>query len=219
MDQLKQLLRQASSKERQALAEILGTKDASPDNIIDSFWKQSQSVFVYLGGRQPSWIKIVHQVADKLKVPYQQFETAKEVEIKIAQKVMETVWEKMTPEQRQQMEERLRETAQEFDKGKELIGSASIFAALTAAQMSGFGVYLLATTTLGALSGAIGVTLPFALYTTMTSTIATVIGPVGWLGAGLFAIWKLTGANFKMLVPAVVYICALRARIDGKIKH
>ena len=129
---------------------------------------------------------------------------------------METVWEKMTPEQREQMEESLRETAKEFGKGIEFASGASIFAALTAAQLSGFGVYLLATTTLGSLSGVIGVTLPFALYTTMTSTIATIIGPVGWLGAGLFTVWKLTGTNYKKLIPAVVYICALRARLDGK---
>ena len=68
MDKLKQLLRRAETSERAALAEILGTKDPSPNNIIDSFWKECQSMFGYLLGKEPSWIKIVRQVADKLKI-------------------------------------------------------------------------------------------------------------------------------------------------------
>ncbi len=81
---------------------------------------------------------------------------------------------------------------------------------LTAAQLSGFGVYLLASTTLGAITGAIGITLPFAVYTAMSSAIAVIIGPVGWIGAGLFAVWQLTGANYKKLIPAILFVCALR---------
>ena len=63
------------------------------------------------------------------------------LEVKISQKVLETVWEKMTPAQREQMEAELQRTAQEFDKGGALAGSMSIFTALTAAKLSGFGVY------------------------------------------------------------------------------
>ena len=109
------------------------------------------------------------------------------------------------------MEEELRRAAQKFDKGGALVGSTSIFAALTAAQLSGFGIYLLASTSLGALTGVLGVTLPFAAYTMMSTAIATIIGPVGWIGAGLFLIWKLTGPNYKRLIPAILYISMLRS--------
>ena len=87
-----------------------------------------------------------------------------------------------------------------------------MFGALTAAQLSGFGVYLLASTSLGALTATLGVTLPFAVYTTMSSTIAALIGPVGWIGAGLFTIWKLTGPNYKRLIPAILYVVMLRSK-------
>jgi uncharacterized protein YaaW (UPF0174 family) len=49
----------------------------------------------------------------------------------------------------------------------------------------------------------------------MSSAIAVIIGPVGWLGAGLFAIWKLTDANYKRLIPAILYVSALRAKQQG----
>ena len=133
----------------------------------------------------------------------------------MAQKVMETMWEKMTPQQKREMEEQLRKTASQFDKGGELLGSSSIFLALTTAKLSGFSIYLLASTSLGALTGMIGITLPFVVYTTMSSTIALVLGPVGWIGAGLFTIWQLSEPSYKRVIPAILYICVLRARLDG----
>ncbi|WP_373527723.1 hypothetical protein [Nostoc sp.] len=42
------------------------------------------------------------------------------MEVKIAQKVMETMLEKMTPEQKREMEQQLRKTASQFEKGGEL---------------------------------------------------------------------------------------------------
>ena len=79
-------------------------------------------------------------------------------------------------------------------------------------QASGFGVYLAATTALGFTTSAIGITLPFAAYTGLSSTIAFVIGPAGWLAAGLWGAWKVTQAEWKKLVPVVLYIASTRAR-------
>ena len=92
--------------------------------------------------------------------------------------------------------------------GPDLKGPATTFALLGAAQASGFGIYLASTTALGFLTHAVGVTLPFTIYTGMTSTIAFLIGPAGWLGAGLWGTWKLTEPEWKKLVPALVCIVA-----------
>ena len=61
-----------------------------------------------------------------------------------------------------------------------LMKVGSVIRTLTAANLSGFGVYVLATSTLGAITGAIGLTLPFAAYTGLSSVISTDLDPVGW---------------------------------------
>ncbi len=212
MKKLRKLLQHATEEEIRGLAEILECESPTPDSIIDYLWWNSTSIFGYIFESEPSYKNIVRQVANKLNVDYKQYHSTREIEIKIAQKIMETVWEKMTPEQREEMEEELRKTAQKFDKTGSLITSAGIFGTLTAAQLSGFGVYLLASTALGAITSGLGIALPFAVYTTMSSAISIIIGPVGWIGAGLFAIWKLTGPNYKKLIPAILYICMLRSK-------
>ncbi len=218
MREMREILHEASAEERRALAEILDTDNDTFEGIVDAFAWNAQSIFGYLFDDQPSYSQIVRQVAKELDIRDTSL-SIKNLEVKISQKVLETVWEKMTPVQRKRMEAELYRTAQKFDKGGALTGSTSIFAALTAAKLSGFGVYLLASTSLGALTGAIGVTLPFAIYTTMSSTIAVILGPVGWIGAGLFAIWKLTGANYKRLIPAVVYVSMLRAHQEEQARR
>ena len=68
---------------------------------------------------------------------------------------------------------------------KNQISSLSGITALGAAQLSGFGVYLLASSTVGAITSVLGITLPFAFYTGMYSVISFVIGPVGFLVMGV----------------------------------
>lgn len=210
MDQLIELLTNSSEEERNGLARILDISESDPHSLVESIQWNSQSIFGYIFNSNDSYKPIVRQVADKLGIEYKKYDTVSDVEKKIAQKILETVWEKMTPEQRKEMEEELRKTAKEFDKSGSLATSASMFAALTAANLSGFGIYLAASTALGAITSFVGITLPFAVYTTMSSAIAVAIGPVGWIGMGLFAIWSLTGPNYKKLIPAILYVSLLR---------
>ena len=91
-------------------------------------------------------------------------------------------------------------------------GAATTLAALGTAQASGFGVYLGATTALGFLSHAFGVTLPFAVYAGMSSTIAFLIGPVGFLAAGAWLGWSLTGPEWPRITRGLLHIIAMRAK-------
>jgi hypothetical protein len=56
---------------------------------------------------------------------------------------------------------------------------------LGAAQLSGFGAYLLASNTIGAFTSLVGVSLPFAFYTGMSLVISVVIGHAGLLRAAI----------------------------------
>ena len=213
-DSIHRVLDKATPKERRALAEILESESPHSEHILEAFRWNCQSIFGYIAGSDPSYSQIVQQVAEKLDINPVDM-AVEELEVEIARKVLETAWSKMTPEQREEMEAELQRAAQKFDEGGELTGSASIFAALTGAQLSKFGVYLLSSTTLGTLKDVVSVTLPFVVYATMLRAIAVITGPVGWSGAGMFAIWKLTGANYKRLIPAILYVSALRAKQQG----
>ena len=98
-----------------------------------------------------------------------------------------------------------------------LRGPARTAAALGLANAAGFSLYTASTTALGFVTHAVGITLPFAAFTGLTSSIAFVIGPPGWLGVTAYAFWKGTSTNWEKLVPAVVYMINVRAekRLDS----
>jgi uncharacterized protein YaaW (UPF0174 family) len=121
----------------------------------------------------------------------------------------------MTPSARKnffEAEVDLKEVAADAKIGVNIKGQVAAFSAISAAQASGFGVYLLATTTLGALTHAVGITLPFLVYMGLTKAISIAIGPIGWAGLGLSMFWKLTGPDWKRLLPALVYIITVKHR-------
>lgn len=57
-------------------------------------------------------------------------------------------------------------------------------------------------------------TLPFAAYTGLTSTLGVIIGPVGWVGLASYGIFKLGSPNFKKTIPSVVFIHTVRSRLE-----
>ena len=95
-------------------------------------------------------------------------------------------------------------------------GPATTLAGLAIAQGSGFGVYLGATTALGFLSHAVGVTLPFAIYAGMTSTIAFLIGPFGFLGAGAWFGFRILGPEWPRILRGVLHLIAMKAKYAYK---
>jgi uncharacterized protein YaaW (UPF0174 family) len=95
-----------------------------------------------------------------------------------------------------------------------LSGPVTTLAALSAAQASGFGVYMGATTALGLASHALGVTLPFAVYTGMTSTIAFLIGPIGFLATVGWLAHVFTSPEWARIVRGLLHVIAMRAKYD-----
>jgi uncharacterized protein YaaW (UPF0174 family) len=83
--------------------------------------------------------------------------------------------EALTPEQQHIMLEWRQDSGELHLEGLLVSGGTML-----AAKMSGFGVYLLASTVLGSLTKALGLTLPFAVYMGMSQAIALVLGPIGW---------------------------------------
>lgn len=163
----------------------------------------------------PSYEELVKGAANKLKV-YDGLANIENCESYISHAVMISALTKMTPAQRAQFFQQpidLPNIAKDAGVGKNsMAGTASTFAALSAAQASGFGIYLASTTALGFATSAVGIALPFAAYTGMTTTIGWIIGPAGWLVAGLWGSWQLTQPEWKKLIPTVLYIINTKSK-------
>lgn len=91
----------------------------------------------------------------------------------------------LTQQEKQNLEAELTKQAQKEGFNNAEIASISSLATIGAAQLSGFGVYLLASSTVGAITSFVGITLPFAFYTSMSSVISFAIGPAGFLLAAI----------------------------------
>ena len=169
--------------------------------------------------------KLVH--VDAMPTDYMEFV--------ITEKLIEIIWDGMTPENRRTLLksiigelsdfDNLKDTDKDLLKGeltrllnsekgvdKEAIKSIIPLLAISAGQISGFGAYIFATTAAATLAGAIGITLPFAFYTALTTGLSFLLGPVGMVAAGLFAGAVIMKPNYRRLYPAISVIAQIRNR-------
>ena len=96
---------------------------------------------------------------------------------KIAKEIFNNLKE-MPPEMREKLKSELGVEELTNDSIKKAMLAGSFAAAFTiVVQVAGFSAYVIAVKTLAAVAGFIGITLPFAAYTTLTSMIAFVSNP------------------------------------------
>jgi len=159
----------------------------------------------------PDYLGILKIVSGHLGIENKDANSVAVLEAEIVTTVFESAWNRLSQDDKKRIEEAYlnSEVLDPFFKDK--IRVLGLFGALTAAQVSGFGIYLLATSGLGAITGLIGVTAPFVLYTGLTSLISVAIGPVGWLAAIGYAIYKFDKPKYKALVSVVLFLASARA--------
>jgi uncharacterized protein YaaW (UPF0174 family) len=159
-------------------------------------------------GEVLSYSAIVRKIAKKLKARHPLAASTHIVERAIVAKLWNEAVAKLSPDEVKKLKVKAVEVAQQH--GKSLTGEMAGFAAISAAQLSGFGVYLLGSTLLGALNGALGLGLSFGAFTGLSSMISTAIGPIGWAFLGFAALFKMAAPNYKKVIPVVILIAVSR---------
>lgn len=104
-------------------------------------------------------------------------------EKKRANKKIDEQLEKMSEERREAIKDALNieELSGEVLR-KAILSSSGPLATIGIVSLSGFGAYIALTTVMHAIfTTALGVTLPFGVYTAATSGLAILAGPIGWL--------------------------------------
>ena len=149
------------------------------------------------------------KVAKKLKIKKDFFyENISDIEKDIVQTLFNNQISKLNINDREKLEITLKK---EFSNTN-LATSGKALTALTAANLSGFSLYLMSTTLLSFTTGILGITLPFAAYTGLSSAIHLIIGPYGWAALGIYTVWNLTNTKYDKIIPVIIYIHNLKLR-------
>jgi uncharacterized protein YaaW (UPF0174 family) len=213
------LLERAAPEDLKNLAKILKHDGPSrPNEIADRFHSLRRGIagrFLTLEG---DYKQLVTDVADHLEIdwegllrsrPWKEV-SADEIEDAIVLVTFQKLFEKLSPEERRALAEELAKASNDPN----LVGQILTGGAMVLARLSGFQIYILATTVVGALTSALGITLPFAIFTVATRAISVVLGPIGWIFLGASVIFQLSRANWARLVPGVVYVSYIRKKLN-----
>lgn len=129
-----------------------------------------------------------------------------ELEDEILAYVAEEIYRVLTPEQKQKVNADLERIA------RNVLGNPCALALgaggmLSVASLGGFGTYTLMSTLLH--TASLG-TLSFGAYTTASSVLSVVLGPVGWAALGAYSLFALGSPRFKKMLPVVVAVALIR---------
>lgn len=214
-----EVLRRASQDERDSLRAILRMDSETDAAALIGLVRRAGSdeaarKFREWRGEDPdvSYDEVVRDVCSKVGAPAEGLLAAQERAAVYAS--FDELKGNFTPEA---LKKAMAEIPDLSDQQKrDLVAAASAGGAIALAQLSGLGVYIMASSVIGAMTSALGLTLPFAFYMTMSKTISVVIGPIGWAALGGWILHKLTGPNLRKTVPAVLLIAAVRSRLELK---
>lgn len=206
------VLEHATKEERGNLSVILGIDaGAAPTAIVEALRKAGSHglMSVMRGGHVP-YEEVVKDVAEELGAKgFDKTASAADLEKQAVGAAIDQMLAKASPEERKAM---LAELAKNQPTSS-ATGLITATGGLVLANLSGFGLYMAASSSLAAITGAVGLTLPFAVYTGLSSVLGVVTGPVGWAALALAALVKFGGAEYKKTVPGVIAIASCRARL------
>jgi|CXWL01.1.fsa_nt_gi uncharacterized protein YaaW (UPF0174 family) len=135
----------------------------------------------------------------------------------ICEKLWADTWNQLNPQQRTDLLLKLDPNDRLKDKKAGLMvagGTAALAILGTTEFVAGFQFYVTMSVTVSTVAGWFGVTLPMAAYTTSSSVIAFLAGPVGWAIAGVGAVtsaYFLGKADPQKTAALIVQIHVIKA--------
>ena len=98
-------------------------------------------------------------------------------------------YDNLTDEEKKKFDDEIESIALKNGISSAQFKSLGVVGTLLTANASGFGLYIMASTIVGSVSSILGITLPFAFYTGMSSVLSFITGPIGiTIGLAIFAI-------------------------------
>jgi uncharacterized protein YaaW (UPF0174 family) len=131
-------------------------------------------------------------------------------EQEILKKFTENIYQHITPEQKIEVDKRIRDFAKTAP-GISTRGLGTSAAFIAAASAGGFAPYMLLSTVISTVTGGMA---GFGVYTAASSALHVLIGPAGWAALGAAAIYKIGGPNQQKCLKAALAIALLRGKLE-----
>jgi len=209
---LGRLLLRANPDELAGLAAILGERNCAVRSLTEALLKKSRSKLGSLfANRRPTYSDALDVVGDACELQRENL-TDPEFERALVDTIYVRALSEMSEDARREVISQaadLLHSSSSRNYKKELI----VGGGLAAAQASGFGVYMAASTALAATTSAVGITLPFAAYTGLAKVVSVAIGPIGWAALATWLVIKSDTPDIKRLTPSVLQVASVRARL------
>ena len=203
----------------QELSETEGYKLHQPDH--SKYWREIATEIQTFGGNTISnqyrgegtlYREILHDVCDRLEVNYAKGSRIESIEKNLLDKALADIFEELDAEGRASVLEALgKENATKFDD------NAMTLALQMLLRKSGFATYKWAVILVNGLVRQLpGKGLPLVANAALTRGISVAIGPVGLLLTTAWTAYDLAGPAYRVTIPAVLIVAALRKSHDGQ---
>ncbi|MCY1082623.1 YaaW family protein [Archangium lansingense] len=156
--------------------------------------------------------EIVQDVAKRLKLRIPENASIEEWESGIVTKVLQDMLKKMSPEERQRLDDAFAAAGQAAgDRGATL--PLSVLLLQGGVNLSGFMAYRLATIVANAVARAVlGRGLSIGANAALMRVLGLATGPIGWVLSALWAAFDLAGPAFRVTLPCVCHVAFLRQK-------
>ena len=158
----------------------------------------------FRGGDGVPYSEIVCDVADNLNIKYRECDGVECIEQRILDSVLKNAWERMSNDERENL-------LSEVVGGSLAVGGMTTSSFVALFRMGGFSSYKISLIVVNAIAKAIlGRGLSLAANAGLCKVLSIVTGPVGWVVSGLWTAADIAGPAYRVTIPAVIYIAALR---------
>ena len=171
-----------TSDEKEVLYRMFNIKAGPSSN--EELVKKMGKLLLPVGGflqKELSYEETLLRIANNRKINLKTAVTVYEKEQKLFLEIFQDNFNEMNADEKEQFLINLEKKG----LSKDQVASVAALTTLGVAQLSGFGIYLLASSTVGAITAALGFTLSFGFYTAMSSIISVAIGPIGFALAAI----------------------------------
>lgn len=213
------LLKFLQKEELEIISKLFNVKDLSIINIEKELSKSLLPVNGLLQ-KQLTYNQVLDKLIKKKNLIIDSTDSIQQKEEKILLYKFKKFVDNLSPEEKEKFEAEIQKYTKENGISKDQVLSVRAISTLTIANLSGFGLYLMASTIVGGLTSILGITLPFVFYTSMSSVLSIITGPIGWtVGLGYIA-YTFRNDNFESASSKIInYTTGVKNTVIGNVDH